>query len=101
MLLGVVSGVLVTNLFGFFLVRSRGAWSRTRFVRVAAWGLVLGLAAYNYFALRLPGADLLGPLGNWAAFLTTMLGGFIGLFLGWQLSDDGAISGHRRRAAGD
>lgn len=101
MLLGVVSGVLVTNLVGFFLVRSRGAWTPTRFVRVAAWGLVLGLAAYNYFALHLPGADLLGPLGGWAALVTTLLGGLVGLFLGWLLSDDSALSGQRRSAAGD
>lgn len=100
-LLGVVSGVLVTNLVGFLFVRSQGSWTRTRFVRVAAWGLILGLATYNYFALQLPGADLFGSLGNWAALVTTLLGGLIGLLLGWQLSDDGPMSGQRRGAAGD
>lgn len=101
MLLGVVGGILVTNIVGFFLVRRRGAWTRTQFVRVAAWGLIFGLAAYNYFALKLPGTDVLVQLGSWAALVTTLMGGLLGLLLVWVLGDGGSIPGQRRSAAGD
>ena len=101
MVLGMIAGVFGTNLLGFLLVRSSGPWNRIRLVRVLAWGLILGLAAYNYYALQLPGSELLDPLGVGAALVTTMLGGTIGLLIGWQ--HDGKDRLHRQegRAAGD
>ncbi len=84
MLLGVISGALFTVLGGFLVVRGSGSWDRSRFVRLTAWGVVVGLALYNYYALHLPGASLLDPLGSWAAPLTTAIGGMIGLLVGWQ-----------------
>jgi beta-N-acetylhexosaminidase len=49
------------------------------------WGIIASLLAYNYYALGLPGADLLAPLNTWAGLVTTIGGGLSGLFLyGWS-----------------
>ncbi|HZD09985.1 MAG TPA: glycoside hydrolase family 3 N-terminal domain-containing protein [Candidatus Binatia bacterium] len=101
MMLGVISGIFFTNILGFLLVRASGPWNRIRFVRVAGWGLVLGLAAYNYYALQLPGASVLQPLGSWAAPLTTSLGGLLGISIGWQQGDQNRLSGQGSGAPGD
>lgn len=45
------------------------------------WGLIGGLLLYIYYALGLPGTDLLADTGGWAGLLTTLAGGLIGLFL--------------------
>ena len=100
MLLGVVSGALLTTLAGFLMVRNSGRWDRASFVRLIAWGFVLGLVAYNYYALHLPGSDLLEPLGMLAAVVTMTLGGMVGLLIGWQQITIGSRH-HDRGVAGD
>jgi hypothetical protein len=45
------------------------------------WGLVGALLVYNYFALGLPGADILGRYGAMAALAVTLIGGLAGLLL--------------------
>ena len=47
------------------------------------WTMVGGLLAYIYFALGLPGTAALGELHMGSGFLTTLLGGMVGLLLYW------------------
>lgn len=101
MLLAVIGSALLINVSGLLLVRTNGRWDRTRFVRLAAWGMILGFSAYNYFALRLPGTHWIAPLGAWAAFLTTTVGGLAGLFIGWQQDAGRGSLSQRRGATGD
>ncbi len=84
-MLGVLGGLLLTNIFGMVVIRSNGPTNRLRLLRIMLWGLVMGLAAYNYYALDLPGAALFIQLESWAALVTTTAGGLLGLLLGWQL----------------
>lgn len=100
-MLGVLGGLLLTNLLGIAMVRSSGGWNRTRLVRITLWGLVAGLIAYNYYALDLPGANLIAQLESWAAVATTTVGGLLGLFVGWQFSRPDHASSTHPGATGD
>jgi beta-N-acetylhexosaminidase len=42
------------------------------------WSVIGALLVYLYYTLQLPGADLIGDLGNWAGLATTLLGGAVG-----------------------
>lgn len=101
MLLGIIGSTLLINLTGVLIVRANGRWDRTRFVRLAAWGMILGFAAYNYYALRLPGTQWMDSLGAWAAFVSTSIGGLAGLLIGWQQAQGLGLLSQRRGAAGD
>ncbi|MGW8319199.1 MAG: glycoside hydrolase family 3 N-terminal domain-containing protein [Candidatus Promineifilaceae bacterium] len=80
MLLAFAAGLLVTGGAGY--VMSRGDdHDLDQTVRGILWGVVGGLAAYNYFALGLPGTGWLVDLGGWAGLLTTVIGGSAGLLL--------------------
>ncbi|MCA9929084.1 MAG: hypothetical protein KC419_11420, partial [Anaerolineales bacterium] len=50
-------------------------------VGVLLWSIVGALLLYNYFALGLPGANLLQRIGSWAGLLTTVSGGILGMFI--------------------
>lgn len=100
MLMGIVASAIFINFVGYFLLRTNGAWNRIRFVRLAAWGMICGFLAYNYYALRLPGASFFAPLGIWASLVTTTVGGVLGLLIGWQQGSDSDV-GARRSVTGN
>jgi hypothetical protein len=80
MLLAFAVGLLVTGGAGYVMTRGNGQ-ELDQTVRGILWGVIGGLAAYNYFALGLPGAGWLVDLGGWAGLLTTVIGGSAGLLL--------------------
>jgi beta-N-acetylhexosaminidase len=73
-------GLFVTGGVGYAVARNESN-SLNRTVRCVLWGLVGSLAAYNYFALGLPGTSWLIGLGVWAGLFTTLVGGLVGLLL--------------------
>jgi beta-N-acetylhexosaminidase len=77
-LLAMVVGLIVTGTMAVVAGRN-GRTNLVQLVRWLLWGIVGGLVAYNYFALRLPGATLIGELGPWAGLVSTLLGGLAGL----------------------
>jgi hypothetical protein len=79
-LIGFGLGLAVTGGAGYFLSRNE-RYSTLRLVRCILWGLLGALIAYNYYALNLPGTDLLTPLGAWGGLLVTVFGGAAGLLL--------------------
>ncbi len=81
MLLGISGALLITGGTGYFIGRNSGRTRLDQSLRWVLWALAGGLLAYNYFALNLPGADLLTNFGSWAGFIVTLLGGAIGLAL--------------------
>lgn len=83
LLVGFGIGLVVSGGAGYMLGRNRGRGA-TQAVRCMLWGLVGALIAYNYYALGLPGAALLEPLGTWGGLLITLFGGVVGLlFYRW------------------
>ena len=79
-MLGFGFGLVVTGGAGYVLGRNR-SYGAAQVVRCMLWGLLGALVAYNYYALGLPGATLLEPLGVWGGLLITVFGGVIGLLL--------------------
>jgi beta-N-acetylhexosaminidase len=75
-----IGGLLATGVFGIVLNRSQHASASSGVGRIL-WGLVGALLVYNYFALGLPGADILGRYGAMAALAVTLIGGLAGLLL--------------------
>jgi beta-N-acetylhexosaminidase len=85
-LLGFGLGLMVTGGAGYLLSRNE-QYSAPRLVRCMLWGMLGALLAYNYYALGLPGTDLLDSLGAWGGLFITMFGGAIGLLLyRWRAS---------------
>jgi beta-N-acetylhexosaminidase len=78
-LLGLGIGLVVTGGAGYFLGRDQGGGAQA--IRCMLWGLLGALIAYNYYALSLPGASFLSPLGTWGGLLITLFGGLLGLLL--------------------
>ncbi len=77
---------MVTGGAGYFLGRNE-RYSTPRLVRCMLWGLLGALIAYNYYALGLPGTDMLDSLGAWGGLLITLFGGAAGLLLyRWRVS---------------
>lgn len=101
MMLGIVGGLVLTNILGIVVVRGNGSWSRVRLVRICAWGFVMALLLYNYYALKLPGSEIFDPLESWAAFATTALGGLFGVLVGWRLTERAGQPQEGRTLSGD
>jgi beta-N-acetylhexosaminidase len=80
LLLGFGIGLVVTGGAGYIMGRNSG-YGAARAVRCMLWGLLGALISYNYYALGLPGADWLEPLGTWGGMLVTLFGGVVGLLL--------------------
>jgi beta-N-acetylhexosaminidase len=80
LLLGFAIGLVATGSAGFLIGRNQGA-NLAHSIRCVLWGLLGALIVYNYYALKLPGASLLEPLGNWGGLLVTLFGGLLGLLL--------------------
>ncbi len=80
MFLGFGLGLIVAGGAGYAVGRTDSSEMFTR-VRCILFGIIGALFAYNYFVLGLPGAAWLEPLGGWAAFLSTLFGGTIGILL--------------------
>ena len=81
-LLGMMSGLVLTAVAGWFATRDDGV---SRRVRLVASGLAGALLLYNYYALGLPGADTLGALAGWDGLVTTVIGGVAGLAISRKL----------------
>jgi hypothetical protein len=79
MLVGIMVGLIVTGGTGYFIGRNGNSVRLDQTLRWVLWALAGGLLAYNYFALGLPGADVLTSLEGWAGLIVTLLGGAIGL----------------------
>lgn len=77
-LLAMLVGLIVTGTMAIVVGRN-GRANQVQLVRWLLWGVVGGLVAYNYFALRLPGAGWFSELGPWAGLVSTLLGGLTGL----------------------
>lgn len=75
-LLGLVSGLVLTAVAGWFATRDYGV---SRRVRLVGSGLAGALLLYNYYALGLPGAGPLSSLAGWGGLITTVVGGLAGL----------------------
>lgn len=75
-LLGLVSGLVLTAVAGWFATRD---YSVSRRVRLVGSGLAGALLLYNYYALGLPGAGPLSSLAGWGGLITTVVGGLAGL----------------------
>lgn len=102
MLMGIVASAIFINFAGYVMLHTNGAWNRIRFVRLAAWGMICGFLAYNYYALQLPGSSFFTPLGAWASLVTTTVGGLLGLLVGWQQGSGSDTNvGSRRSVTGD
>lgn len=82
MLFAVVAGLGVVVGAGV-VVNRRHEQNQARKLGLLLWGLIGGLILYNYFALGLPGSAVLVEMGSWAAIVTTLTGGAIGLFVYW------------------
>lgn len=85
MLLGMMTGVGLLAAAGILLGNNQHL-PPANHLRFTLWGISGGLLTYIYYLLRLPGSDALLPLGAWAAILTTLGGGLLGLSLGWWRS---------------
>ena len=73
-------GLLLVGLSALYFGRSDGlALNQT--VRIFLWGVLGALLAYNYLLLSLPGSTYLSAVGVWAGFLSTVVGGGVGLAL--------------------
>ncbi|MBP8000776.1 MAG: hypothetical protein KA314_15800 [Chloroflexi bacterium] len=85
---------LMGALVGLLVVTGSGwAWTRqkqhdlTHKVRLLAWGMVGGLALYNYVVMGLPGAAAFSPLGIWTGLISTLVGGALGLGVAYVVTD--------------
>lgn len=85
MLLGITAGLLVTGGTGYFIGRN-GSSHLDKTLRWVLWAFAGGLLAYNYYALGLPGSDLIAGLNGWAGFVMTVLGGAVGLAIYRRIS---------------
>ena len=82
LLTAVLAALLVSGGTALTLSRQQDA-SLEKQIGWPLWTMVGGLLAYIYFALGLPGTAALGELHMGSGFLTTLLGGMVGLFLYW------------------
>jgi beta-N-acetylhexosaminidase len=78
--LAMLVGLIVTGTMAIVAGRNgRSGANLVQLVRWLLWGIIGGLIAYNYFALRLPGATWFSEFGPWAGLISTLLGGLAGL----------------------
>jgi beta-N-acetylhexosaminidase len=79
-ILGILGVFLIAGIsYSIASIRLSENASRLRFVFITAIGALIG---YNYFALRMPGSDLMiNQIGEIASLILAMLGGSIGLVL--------------------
>lgn len=82
LLTAVIGGLLVSGGAATMLSRQQDAPIAAQ-VGWPLWAVVGGLLAYIYFQLGLPGTAVLGELQMGTGFLTTLVGGLIGLLLYW------------------
>ncbi len=80
MLFALFSGLTMISLASILMSRRRPE-SMSHQVGYLLWGIIGALFVYNYFALDLPGTNLLAGFGSWAGFVTTLLGGLVGLLI--------------------
>ena len=77
MLFALMSGLVATSLLSILFSR-RLLQNMRHHIGFLLWSIIGGLIVYNYFALELPGANLLSIVGSWAGFVSTVVGGLIG-----------------------
>lgn len=82
LLTAVFAGLLISSGAAFTLGRQQNV-SLEQQIGWPLWAIVAGLFTYIYFILGLPGATDLGEMQMWRGFLTTFVGGLIGLALYW------------------
>lgn len=80
MLLTMMFGAGLTSAAALFASRRRHETPAHQMAAVL-WALIGALIVYLYFQLELPGSAGLYALGNWAAIITTIVGGAAGFFL--------------------
>lgn len=83
MLLTMLLGVSLTSAGALFASRRQES-AADRQMGAVLWALMGSLVVYLYYQLGLPGTDGLLAFGNWAALVTTLLGGTAG-FLVYQI----------------
>ena len=79
-LLGLGGGLLIVTVVGYWLSQSTRKDLANTMGHIL-WGLAGSLLAYIYFTLGLPGSELLSDFGDWAGFLSTVVGGLVGLLV--------------------
>ncbi len=80
MLLAMFGGLIAVGVIGSS-VSQRLQSAPERRVGCFFWGITGGLVVYIYYALGLWGTAVFQNLGSWAGFITTLIGGLIGLAL--------------------
>jgi beta-N-acetylhexosaminidase len=80
-LVGIVTGLLGVGFLSLFFNRRIQGLSFSQRLSRFLWGVTAGLLVYNYYALGMPGAELLAGLGSLAGLLLIIGGGVAGLLL--------------------
>ena len=80
MLTAVFTGLFLTSSLATTVSQRLGASPKQQIGR-PLWGIVGGLVLYLYFALNLPGAEMIVAWGSWAGLATTVLGGLVGVLV--------------------
>lgn len=78
-------GVIVSGSAGYLVGKNEKEGAKIT-VRSILWGIAGALVAYNYYALSLPGTEVVASRGPWSIFLFILAGGGTGIALFYILN---------------